>query len=158
MRNLKLLFAAALMLLVIAGCGSQNSVGSQSLLNFTPAPSPRAVPSPSPSNGPGGAGGHPSPVAQHSTAPPAVTVVVTIPSSTGANQSMSPSPLTINAGTIVKWVNGDSQPRGVAANNGTFKSPLIPPGGSWTYTFTAPGTFDYSDTTRPYVTGEVVVR
>ncbi len=143
------------LLALLAGCGNQNAVGSQGLLNFTPAPSPHALPSPSPSpQQQAKAGG---PTVQHSQAPPAVTVMVTISADT-TQQQLSPQTLSVAAGTIVKWINHDTVPRGVSANGGAFHSPSIPPGGSWTYTFTVPGTYDYQDSTRPYVTGEVSVR
>lgn len=154
MRKLVLPLLVLAALLGTAGCGDQNAVGSQSLENFTPAPSPHALPSPSPSAQQQAQSKAPS--AQHSAAPPAVTVTVTISADT-TQQQLSPQSFTVNAGTIVKWVNHDSVARGVQANGGGFKSPLIPPGGSWSYTFTATGTYDYQDSTRPYVTGEVVV-
>jgi plastocyanin len=138
-----------------AGCGDQNAVGSQSLLNFTPAPSPRALPSPSPSAQQQAA--TKAPTAQHSNAAPAPTMTVTISADTTQAQ-LSPQSFSVVAGTIVKWVNHDSVARGVMANGGAFKSPSIPPGGSWSYTFTVKGTYDYQDSTRPYVTGEVVVK
>ena len=157
MKALKATLVSVLAVLAVAACGDQNAVGSQSLTNFTPAPSPRAIPSPSPSPVAGGPGTHPSPVTQHSTAPPAVTVTVAINADTSSHQ-MDPSPITVAAGTIVKWVNHDTVARGIEAANNSFKSPPIPPGGSWTYTFSVSGTYDYQDSTRPYVTGEVVVR
>jgi len=144
----------ALAALAGAACGSQNSVGSQSLLNFTPAPSPRAVPSPSPT--PQHQASSNTPTAQHTNAAPAPTFTVTISADT-TQQQLSPQTFSIAAGTIVKWVNHDTQARGVQANGGAFKSPSIAPGGSWSYTFTVKGTYDYQDSTRPYVTGEVQV-
>jgi hypothetical protein len=47
--------------------------------------------------------------------------------------------------------------RSVRADSGQFVSPPIPPGGSWDYAARTAGEFDYSDDTRPYVTGKLVV-
>ena len=48
-------------------------------------------------------------------------------------------------------------PRSVRADSGQFASPMIDPGKSWDYTAGTVGEFDYSDDTRPYVTGKLLV-
>lgn len=157
MRNVKRLLLGALVpaLLAISGCGSNNAVGGQSLLNFTPAPSPR----PSPSAVAQRHTVKPTASTVHRTAPPppAVTVTVLIKSDSQQPPLMSPQSVTIKPGTIVKWTNRDTVPRGVEATGGAFKSPPIAPGASWSYTFTVPGSYSYQDSTRPYVTGQVQV-
>lgn len=59
-----------------------------------------------------------------------------------------PADITVKVGTTVAFVNSDNVPHDVVnaslSNPGgapAFASPLIPPGGSWTYTFTQAGTF-----------------
>jgi hypothetical protein len=48
-------------------------------------------------------------------------------------------------------------PRSVEDSAGAFRSPTIPPGGSWDYKANTAGTYNYSDGTRPYAVGQLVV-
>jgi hypothetical protein len=48
-------------------------------------------------------------------------------------------------------------PRSVVANDGTFRSPDIPPGGTFLYQATKAGSYQYQDGTRPYANGFVRV-
>jgi plastocyanin len=50
---------------------------------------------------------------------------------------------TVPAGTTVTWVNQDFDAHDVVANDSSFISPLIQPGESWSFTFTAPGSYAY---------------
>jgi plastocyanin len=63
----------------------------------------------------------------------------------------------VRTGTTVKWVNVDSQARSVEADNGAFRSPSIPPGGSYELRAPAPGTYNYHDGTRPYAVAQLQV-
>ncbi len=69
----------------------------------------------------------------------------------------SPTSVTIKTGDAVKWTNRDTKNHQVVANNGTFASPTIAPGHSWTHTFNTAGTFRYHDALHPSLTGRVVV-
>lgn len=133
---------------LLSGCGDQAKYGSANITNFSPPP---AAPSPSPS--PSQAAPPPSPVQTHHQTPPppaASTFTIYITSSTGTFGNV-----TVKAGTIVKWVNQDTVDRGVTSS--TFNSGPIPPGGSYSYTFGHTGTYQYSDSTRPWVQGMVTV-
>lgn len=46
-------------------------------------------------------------------------------------------------GTTVTWRNVGIQSHDVHARDGTFNSPLLEPGGTFTHTFTTPGTYMY---------------
>lgn len=70
----------------------------------------------------------------------------------------TPARLEIEVGTTVTWRNEDLLAHSVTAANRSFDSGLIPPGGSWSYTFTAPGTYDFSCTPHPFMKGTVIVR
>lgn len=61
------------------------------------------------------------------------------------------------AGSIVRFTNTDSVPRSVQADNGSFASGPIAPGATWDYTASTPGTFNYTDGTRPYALGTLEV-
>lgn len=66
--------------------------------------------------------------------------------------------LEIDAGTTITWKNEDALVHTVTAADGRFDSGLIQPGGTWSYTFEMPGTFNFLCTPHPFMTGVVVVR
>jgi plastocyanin len=64
----------------------------------------------------------------------------------------------VRAGSVVRWINSDSQPRSVESDDpGVFTSPMIPPGGSWDFKTKSTGSFNYHDGTRPYAVGQLQV-
>jgi plastocyanin len=61
-----------------------------------------------------------------------------------SNMKFSPSSKTVAKGTIVKWTNNDGYPHTVTSNDAvSFDSGYIDGGGSYSYTASTPGTFDY---------------
>lgn len=68
-----------------------------------------------------------------------------------------PLTLTVKAGTTVTWTNRDEEPHTVAASDGSFHSPGMGTGATFTHTFTAAGTFDYVCSIHPMMRGTVVV-
>ena len=64
----------------------------------------------------------------------------------------------IAVGTTVRWTNNDQLQHTVTANDGSWDSGLINPGGSWTHTFTQAGEFAFHCTPHPFMKGVVVVR
>ena len=72
-------------------------------------------------------------------------------------QSYNPNDIVVNLGTLVTWVNQDSQPHSATAP-GAFDSGMIAPnGGKWTWTAAVPGAFTYSSLTDPSMTGRITV-
>jgi plastocyanin len=71
----------------------------------------------------------------------------------------TPFRIVVPAGTTVTWVNAGLAPHTATASNGSFDSGFVQPGGSFAYTFDAPGEYVYF--CRPHVfigmTGTVVV-
>jgi plastocyanin len=65
--------------------------------------------------------------------------------------------LEVPAGTTVEWVNGDGFPHSIMAEDGSFQSPDIPPGQTFTFTFTEPGTYNYLCGIHPTMRGTIVV-
>lgn len=59
------------------------------------------------------------------------------------NIAFEPRTVTVPAGTTVVWVNRDAFAHTVTADNGSFDSGLIPPGGAFRFTFERPGTYPY---------------
>lgn len=86
-------------------------------------------------------------------AAPAATVTVQI-RSTG----FSPSNVTINHGDRITWHNADKVDHQVVANDGSFASPILHAGQSWTRTLNTAGTFRYHDALHPSLTGRITVK
>lgn len=64
----------------------------------------------------------------------------------------------VAAGTTVRWTNNDQLQHSVTANDGSWDSGLINPGGTWSHTFTQPGEYSFHCTPHPFMKGVVVVR
>ncbi|WP_156737930.1 cupredoxin domain-containing protein [Mycobacterium scrofulaceum] len=71
--------------------------------------------------------------------------------------AFAPATLTVTAGTTVTWTNRDEEPHTVAASDGSFHSPGMGTGATFTHTFTDAGTFDYVCSIHPMMHGSVVV-
>lgn len=77
------------------------------------------------------------------------------------NHQYYPSTLTVAQGVQVTWINRDDEAHTVTAVGlgiDYFDSGNIPPGGSYSHTFNAPGTFSYYCRIHPYMRGSVTVR
>ena len=68
-----------------------------------------------------------------------------------------PATLTVHAGSTVTWTNHDEEPHTVAASDGSFRSPGMGTGATFSHTFGAAGTFDYVCSIHPMMHGTVVV-
>jgi plastocyanin len=71
--------------------------------------------------------------------------------------AFSPKSRTIATTDAIKWTNTDTKNHQVVANNGSFVSPTIAPGKTYTHTFNTAGTFNYHDALFPSRTGKIVV-
>jgi plastocyanin len=71
--------------------------------------------------------------------------------------AFAPATLTVRAGTSVTWTNRDEEPHTVVAGDGSFHSPGMGTGATFSYTFNAAGTFDYVCSIHPMMRGTVVV-
>ncbi|HSW99613.1 MAG TPA: cupredoxin domain-containing protein [Patescibacteria group bacterium] len=72
--------------------------------------------------------------------------------------AFSPTATTVKKGTTVTWTNSDTTSHTVAIDSGNGpKSGDIQPGGTYTYTFDAVGTFAYHCTFHPNMTATVKV-
>jgi plastocyanin len=83
----------------------------------------------------------------------AATVTVQIKSA-----GFSPSTVTITHGDKVTWHNADAADHQVVADDGSFASPILHAGQSWTRAFTIAGTFRYHDALHPRLTGKLTVK
>jgi amicyanin len=74
------------------------------------------------------------------------------------NFVFTPPTLTVKAGTTVTWTNRDDIPHGIASDNNAFpRSKALDTDDSFSFTFTAPGTYKYFCYVHPHMTGTVVV-
>jgi plastocyanin len=70
----------------------------------------------------------------------------------------SPATVTINQDDSVTWTNTDTKDHQVVANGGSFASPILKPGKTYTHAFRNGGTFRYHDGLHPTLRGTVTVR
>jgi plastocyanin len=136
--------------LLLAGCSSSRPAAQPSV---TFGSNTSATPGmPGMSGMPAMTGG-PSGTASATGSPPAVAGdQVTID-----NFAFAPATLTVKAGTTVTWTNKDEEPHTVAASDGSFHSPGMGTGATFTHTFATAGTFDYICSIHPSMHGTVVV-
>ncbi|MBS1598818.1 MAG: cupredoxin domain-containing protein [Bacteroidetes bacterium] len=73
------------------------------------------------------------------------------------NSVFSNANLQIKTGTNVTWTNDDTTVHTVTANDSSFDSGNIQPGGSFSHQFNSTGTFMYHDKYHNMMTGAVVV-
>jgi plastocyanin len=72
-------------------------------------------------------------------------------------RAYQPAGLTVLAGQPVTWRNSGLGPHTVTADAGQFDSGTLQSGTTFSYTFSAPGTYAYSCTIHPTMHGKVVV-
>jgi plastocyanin len=88
-------------------------------------------------------------------ASPASTATTTVQiKSTG----FVPVTVTINQDDSVTWTNADTKDHQVVANGGSFASPILAAGKTYTHAFRDGGTFRYHDGLHPTLKGTVTVR
>jgi plastocyanin len=76
----------------------------------------------------------------------------------GTAAPFSPVSFTVKVGATVTWVNRDSSVHTVTSlGSSLFDSGNIPAGGTYSYTFSQPGTYQYYCTLHPWMKGTVVV-
>jgi len=69
-----------------------------------------------------------------------------------------PATVTINQNDTVTWTNTDTKDHQVVANGGSFASPILAKGKSYSHIFRGGGTFRYHDGLYPALKGTVTVR
>lgn len=104
------------------------------------------------------------PPAGTSTSMPMASASVTAPAAPVSGNQVNidgfafvPATLTVSAGTTVTWTNSDEEPHTVAASDGSFHSPGMGTGATFTHTFSTAGTFDYVCSIHPMMHGTVMV-
>ena len=73
------------------------------------------------------------------------------------NFTYNPKQVTVKAGDTVTWVNHDDIPHTVTSKTMVFRSKALDSDDKFSFTFTAPGSFDYFCSLHPMMTGTIVV-
>lgn len=92
-------------------------------------------------------------VAAQAPAPQKTSTTVSID-----NFSFTPMELTISAGTPVTWTNKDDVPHTVVSVDHKFKSQVLDTDEKFSFTFTAPGTYEYFCSVHPKMVGKIIVK
>jgi plastocyanin len=75
-----------------------------------------------------------------------------------AQLAFGPASVTVPVGGTVTWTNGDPESHTVTSmGKGPLNSPTLDAGGTYSYTFTTPGTYMYYCAVHPDMMGMVVV-
>jgi len=72
--------------------------------------------------------------------------------------AFTPAHVTINTGDTVTWTNSTNANHQVVANDGTFTSPVLKAGQTYSFTFKTAGKFAYRDSLNPTVKGSATVQ
>jgi amicyanin len=72
------------------------------------------------------------------------------------NFTFGPQEVKIKAGTTITWTNEDDIPHTVVSPN-NFRSKVLDTDGTYSFTFTTPGTYTYFCSLHPHMTGTIVV-
>jgi plastocyanin len=81
-----------------------------------------------------------------------------------SGMAFSPVSITVAVGTTVTWTNNDSVAHTVTSDTGVFDSGSITAtggysgGGTYSYTFTVAGTYNYHCTIHPMMTAKIIVQ
>jgi plastocyanin len=142
--------AAALAVVMLAGCSSPSSAPSPSVTFGSGATTP-GMPGmsamPSMPDVPAG-----TTVSTTGSAAPVAGNAVSID-----NFAFAPATLTVPAGSTVTWTNRDEEPHTVVANDGSFHSPGMGSQATYSHTFPTVGKFDYVCSIHPFMHATVVV-
>jgi Plastocyanin len=87
----------------------------------------------------------------NAVASPAVTVSMD-------HSTFIPSEITIAPGTTVTWVNVETMPHTVVDLNKAFRSKTLVKDGTFSFTFTTAGDYDYQCSIHPNMKGKVIVK
>ena len=71
--------------------------------------------------------------------------------------AFSPSSITVVAGTTITWTNKDAVSHTVTSDAGLFDSGSISSKGTYSYTFSTPGTYQYHCSIHTLMTSKVIV-
>jgi plastocyanin len=74
------------------------------------------------------------------------------------NFTFSPVPLAVEAGSTVTWTNLDDEPHTAVSDTGLFRSGAMDTNESFSFKFEKPGTYHFTCSIHPRMTGTIIVR
>jgi plastocyanin len=93
-----------------------------------------------------------------------LATLVIAPAASAATKTVSikrswfaPSTVNITAGDTIRWRNDDTRHHQVVSTTGTFASPVLSPGRTYSFTFEVAGTYRYRDALAPTSVGTIKV-
>jgi len=104
-----------------------------------PSPTPAPAPAPAPSGG-------------------GTPVSIPLGASTLGNRAFAPDQLEIAVGGTVTWTNTDTVAHTTTADQGSWDSGSVAPGGKFSSTYSTAGTFPYHCAIHPGMVGTITVR
>jgi len=104
-----------------------------------PSPTPAPAPAPAPSEG-------------------GTPVSIPLGASTLGNRAFAPDQLEIAVGGTVTWTNTDTVAHTTTADQGSWDSGSVAPGGKFSSTYSTAGTFPYHCAIHPGMVGTITVR
>ena len=114
----------------------------------------QSPPAASPSTANVGSAANPNPsTVQNTPSAAAKTATVQI-----SGFSFQPASITVDAGTVVTWVNKDSVSHSATSDTGAFDTGTFANGESRSFTFSTPGTYAYHCAIHTSMKGTVTVR
>jgi plastocyanin len=147
---------------LLAACGNNTSTGSTAAPTATTNTSAGTTSTTTKEYGYGyGNGGSTTSTTTAAISGPTMTVTITTDSS--GKFAFSPAKLNIPVGTTVIWKNMTAAPHTVTSDDGkTFDSgtanPVSPQGGTFSFKFTAAGTFAYHCQFHTYMKATIIVK
>jgi plastocyanin len=74
------------------------------------------------------------------------------------NFTFTPMDLTVAVGAQITWINKDDVPHTVVSVDHKFKSRALDTDEKFSFTFQAPGTYEYFCSVHPKMTGKIIVK
>jgi plastocyanin len=100
----------------------------------------------------------PSAAAPPASAGPSSSVSIPVGAAALGTAAFAPDGLTVDAGTTVTWTNTDSVSHTSTSDAPGWDSGIVAPGGQYSRSFQAAGTYKYHCAIHPGMIGTVVVR
>lgn len=135
MFSLRLAVVSGILIVAVA-CG-----GSYSSTPASPAPAPTPAPSPTPA-----AGGT------------ALSVAIPVGAASLGTAAFMPDQLNVAVGETVTWTNTDAVAHTSTSDASGWDSGIVAPGGHFSSSFQAAGTYSYHCAIHPGMVGTIVVR
>ncbi len=93
-----------------------------------------------------------------------IATLAVVPAASAATKAVSikraafsPATVNITAGDTIRWKNDDTRNHQIVSTTGTFASPILAPGRTYSFKFEFAGTYKYRDALVPTTVGTIKV-